>query len=107
MFNEHLCPVFRALADPTRLCYIEALVDGDLGFGELAEIAPLSQATVSHHLKVLEEGGLLRSRREGRTRLYTLQAEVLEAAYDWMDRIVGKAYPAPPTGLLVLRPPRS
>jgi DNA-binding transcriptional ArsR family regulator len=107
VFNEHLCPVFRALADPRRLWYVEALLDEDVRLGELAESFPLSQSTVIHHLKILEECGLLLSRKEGRARLYTLQPERLKEAYDWMGRIVWKAYGAPPSGLLhVLRPPR-
>ena len=90
MFNEHLCPVFRALADPRRLCYVELLVNGDVSFGELAGLAPLAQTSVIHHLKVLEECGLLLSRKEGRQRLYTLRPERLEAAYDWMEQISGQ-----------------
>ena len=108
MFNEHLCPVFRALADPRRLWYIEGLLDGDVRFGELAEAFPLSQPTVVHHLRVLEECGLLLSRKEGRLRLYTLRPEGLRQAYDWMERIVWRAYQATPGVLLsVSRPPRS
>ena len=108
MFNEHLCPVFRALADPRRLWYVEGLLDGDVRLGELAELFPLSQATVIHHLKVLEESGLLLSRKEGRLRLYTLRPEGLRQAYDWMARIVWRAYQAEPGSLLrAQKPPRS
>lgn len=108
MFNEHLCPVFRALADPRRLWYIEGLLDGDVTLGDLAESFPLSLSTVIHHLKVLEECGLLLSRKQGRLRLYTIQPEGLRQAYDWMERIVWRAYHAAPGSLLhVLKPPRS
>ena len=108
MFNEHLCPVFRALADSRRLWYVEGLLDGDLKLGDLAGIFPISQPTVIHHLEVLEECGLLLSRKEGRVRLYTLRPEGLKQAYDWMERIVWRAYRAPPGGLLrVLKSPRS
>ena len=100
VFNEHLCPVFRALADPRRLCYVEALADIDLRFGELVEISPLSQPTVIHHLKILEECGLLLSRKEGRLRVYTLRPEGLRQAYDWLERIVWRAYRAAPGSAL-------
>lgn len=92
--------MFRALADPRRLWYIEALLDGDVRFGELAEAFPISQATVIHHLRVLEECGLLLSRKEGRLRLYTLRPEGLRQAHNWMERIVWKAYQAEPGSLL-------
>jgi DNA-binding transcriptional ArsR family regulator len=108
VFNEHLCPVFRALADPRRLGYVEGLLDGDVRLAELAELFPLSQATVLHHLKVLEECGLLLGRKEGRMRLYALRPEGLRNAYDWMERIVWKAYRATPgSPLHVPRPQRS
>ena len=100
--------MFRALADSRRLWYVESLLDGDVSFRELAESFPLSKATVIHHLRVLEECGLLLGRKEGRLRLYSLQPEGLRQAYDWLDRMVRKAYRAPPDGLLhVLKPPRS
>ena len=105
MFNEHLCPVFHALADPRRLRYIERLLDGEASFGEFAEIDPLSRPTVTHHLKILEECGLLLSRKEGRLRLYTLQPEGLGRAYDWMQRIVWSAHRAEPGSRLRVQPP--
>jgi len=108
VFNEHLCPVFRALADPRRLSYIEGLLDGDVGLRDFAEIYPLSHSTVIHHLKVLEECGLLLGRKEGRLRLYTLQPDGLRQAYDWMARIVWRVYGIPPGSLLhALKPARS
>lgn len=108
VFNEHLCPVFRALSDSRRIWFVEGLTDGDRPFGDLAECFPLSQPGVIHHLRVLEECGLLLSRKEGRERLYTLRPEGLKNAYDWMAGIVWKAYRAPPGGILrVPRPPRS
>jgi len=57
VFNEHLCPVFRALADPRRLWYVEALLDDDVRWGELSESFPPSQSTVIRHLKALEARG--------------------------------------------------
>jgi DNA-binding transcriptional ArsR family regulator len=108
VFNEHLCPVFRALADPRRLWYIEGLCDGEAALRELAEIFPLSQPTVIHHLKVLEECGLLLSRKEGRQRLYSLQPSGLRPAHDWMERIVYRGDMAPAGSLVdLLKPPRS
>lgn len=105
MFNEHLCPVFRALADPRRLWYIEGLLDGDARLGELAELFPISLPTVIHHLKVLEACGLVLNRKEGRLRLYALRPEGLRQAYNWMERIVWRAYQAEPGSLLhVLKP---
>ena len=98
--------MFRGLADPRRLWYIECLLDRDVGLRDLAELFPLSQPTVIHHLKVLEECGLLLSRRDGRARLYSLRPDGLKEAHDWMARIVEKAYQVPPGSLLHVRKPR-
>lgn len=100
--------MFRALADPRRLWYVEGLLDVDVQLRDFAEIFPLSQPTVIHHLKVLEECGLLVSRKEGRMRLYALRPEGLTRAHEWMERIVWRAYRTPPDSLLhVLKPLRS
>jgi ArsR family transcriptional regulator len=110
VFNEHLCPVFRALADPRRIWYVEGLADGDVRLCDFAEIFALTQPTVIHHLKVLADCGLLESRKDGRMRLYTLRPEGLRQAYNWMHRIVWQADPAPSgAGSLrhLLKPARS
>ena len=90
MLRDTLGPTFRALADPTRRWYLECLLDGDVRLREFAEIFPLSQPTVIHHLRVLEECGLLHSRKEGPKRLYSLRPEKLEEAERWMRRFVGR-----------------
>ena len=91
--NRHLCPVFRALANPTRMRFIEALVHGDMRQEELRELSPLRQPTVIHHLKVLETCGLLRSRREGQLRRYSLRLEALRQAEDCLRRLAAPRSP--------------
>ena len=61
-----LSKISKALADPTRLKIYEKIVaDPDTICGALVEDFGLSPATVSHHLRVLSEAGLIESRREG------------------------------------------
>jgi len=84
--KDTLSPKFRALADPTRRNFLECLRDGDVRLLEFYEIFPLSAPTVIHHLRVLEEGGLLRSRKEGPMRLYGLLPEGLREAETWLRR---------------------
>lgn len=78
---------FRALSDPRRRWYLECLLDGDVRLCEFAELFPLSQPTVIHHLRVLEECRLLSSRKQGPERLYSLRPERLEEAEDWLRRL--------------------
>ena len=70
--------LFDALADDTRRALLRALRDGSKTAGELAEPFDLTKPTLSHHLKVLREAGLVRSEKRGTTVVYTLAANVLE-----------------------------
>ena len=60
-----LLPVFKALADATRLRILRTLQVSHFNVGELCTILQLGQSRVSRHLKILSDAGLLRSRREG------------------------------------------
>lgn len=63
----------RALADETRLTLACALRDGgELCGCDLAWVSERSQALVSHHLKVLRNAGVVRSRRDGKMVMYAL-----------------------------------
>lgn len=79
-----LDPVFQALADPTRRELLALLAEGERTTGGLAERFPLSRPAISKHLKVLGEAGLVERRREGRHQVYTLEADGLAAAAQWL-----------------------
>src|SRR5689334_17195316 len=66
----------RALADPTRLAAALALRDGgELCVCDLAWVLGRAENLVSHHLRALRQGGLARSRRDGKMVLYALTDE--------------------------------
>jgi DNA-binding transcriptional ArsR family regulator len=69
---------FAALADDTRRAILARLAKGSLPAGEIAAAFDLSKPTISHHLKVLEGAGLVRSERRGTSIVYTLQSNALE-----------------------------
>ncbi len=69
---------FQALADPTRRAILALLRSGSRNAGEIAEEFHLSKPTLSHHFKVLEAAGLVRSERRGTFVVYTLQSSVIE-----------------------------
>jgi len=64
--------IFKALGHPSRLTLVEALASGERCVCELVELVPASQATVSRHLNVLVEAGVLRRRPEGVKMIYSL-----------------------------------
>ena len=62
----------KALADPTRLSVMEALMDRPRHVSELVELLGVEQSLLSHHLKVLRDIGLLEASRDGKAVLYSL-----------------------------------
>lgn len=69
-----LVPVFKALADPTRLRLLAVLAQAELTVQELTEILVLGQSRISRHLKILIDAGLLAVQRQGTWRYYRCPA---------------------------------
>jgi DNA-binding transcriptional ArsR family regulator len=72
--------VFAALADPTRRQILQDLKEGELPAGEIASRFTLSAPAISRHLSILENAGLLSSRREANRIYYRVEAEPLANA---------------------------
>lgn len=69
---------FQALSDPTRREILSVLRSGDLAAGDIAARFPMTAASVSHHLSVLREAGLVSSVRKGRSIVYSLDSTVFQ-----------------------------
>jgi DNA-binding transcriptional ArsR family regulator len=76
---------FSALADPTRRAILKQLALGESRVTELAKPFKISLAAVSKHLRVLEEAGLLRRKKEGRIQLCRLVNDPMKDAADWIN----------------------
>lgn len=72
---SRLADLFGALADPTRVRLVAALVAGEMCVCDLAATLGLSQSAVSHQLRLLRHLGLVRARRAGRIVYYALDDE--------------------------------
>jgi len=70
--------IFKALSDPTRLRIVFLLLDRELCVCELMAILGLEQSRISHQLRILRDGGLLRDDREGRWIIYRMPEAVKE-----------------------------
>jgi ArsR family transcriptional regulator, arsenate/arsenite/antimonite-responsive transcriptional repressor len=78
--RDQLASQFKALADPTRVAIVNQLSGADeVCVCNLVEAFDLSQPTVSHHLRILREAGLVESTRRGTWAYYRLVPEALEA----------------------------
>lgn len=75
---------FGALANPVRRQILTALRDTPLPAGELAALFELSRPAVSEHLQVLRDARLVSERRDGRRRIYRLEAEPLAEIDEWL-----------------------
>ena len=72
---EALRQVFKTLADPTRLRLLALLEREELAVQELTQVLDMAQSTVSRHLAILRDAGLLRDRRDGTFVYYRLAAQ--------------------------------
>ncbi len=71
--QNELAAIFKALGHPARVAIIEYLIRQDRCIcGDLVEALPLSQATVSQHLRALREAGLIRGEIEGTSVCYCI-----------------------------------
>ncbi len=77
--KQKLADFYKALADPTRIDMVRIIGTKTLAVCEITAILGISQPTVTHHLKILERAGIIRSRRKGRLTYYELmKRELLE-----------------------------
>ncbi|HVA64600.1 MAG TPA: metalloregulator ArsR/SmtB family transcription factor [Terriglobales bacterium] len=74
---------FNAVAEPRRRAILRFLADQERPVGEIVVALKLEQPSVSKHLKVLHEVGLVRMRRQGRCKLYRTEAAALRPLHEW------------------------
>lgn len=80
--------VFQALADQTRRGILARLAKGEASVNELAKLFGISQPSISRHLKVLEEAGLIElGTRTAQFRPRRLRTQALEEARVWMEQL--------------------
>jgi ArsR family transcriptional regulator len=76
MDADHLQRITKALADPQRLAILERIAaNKEVACAALCEQFPVSQATISHHIRELTNAGLVRMRRQAKFVFYQLESE--------------------------------
>jgi DNA-binding transcriptional ArsR family regulator len=94
-------PVFEALGDPVRRLLVQLAAVGEQPAGSLVDgvqrVHTISQPSVSQHLRVLRDAGVLTVRAEGTRRYYALDPDAVAAAQQWLtallDPLAGLANP--------------
>lgn len=74
---------FKALSDPTRQEILQMLTDGRMSAGDIGARFDMTGATISHHLNILKQAGLIEDFREGKYIYYELNLSVMEEVMGW------------------------
>ena len=82
--EDDLNSLFKALNDPTRREILELLKEKDLTAGEIADQFSISKPSISHHLDLLRQAGLVVSVKEGQFVYYSLNTTVMDEMLKWI-----------------------
>ncbi len=74
---------FKALSDPTRRRILEMLSKKDMNAGDIADAFEMSKPSISHHLSILKNSGLISSEKEGQSIIYSLNTTVFQEVSKW------------------------
>jgi len=85
--------IFRALDDPTRRRILELLRVRDLTAGEIAVEFAMTKPSISHHLDILKQAGVVVAIRQGQYQLYSLNMSVMQDAIQWLLGLDRKGKP--------------
>ena len=85
--HEEFVPIFKALADETRLKIVEMLSCGEMCACDILGSFHITQPTLSYHMKILTECGLVNSRRDGAWIRYSISAEYVSTIREFWNCI--------------------
>lgn len=74
---------FKALSDPTRRKILELLQDKSLSAGEIADYFQITKPSISHHLSILKNSGLIIDERQGQNIIYSIDMSVFQDIMKW------------------------
>ncbi|HMG40437.1 MAG TPA: metalloregulator ArsR/SmtB family transcription factor [Acidimicrobiales bacterium] len=77
-------PAFEVLAEPNRRRILDLLREAERPVGDLVAALDVSQPTVSKHLRVLRDAGMVEARSDAQRRLYRIRPEPLREVDDWL-----------------------
>ncbi len=80
--------IVKAMAHPSRLLVLDALAERELCVCEITELIGADQSTVSKHLSILRQVGLIEDRREGSKIYYRLKCKCLKGFWDCIERVL-------------------
>jgi DNA-binding transcriptional ArsR family regulator len=88
-----LTRTFKALADPSRREILRLLARGDMNAGEIAARFTMTKPSISHHLGMLKQAGLVQDERQGQNIIYSLNTTVFQEVLGWCLDVAGLEQP--------------
>lgn len=89
LYAEYI-PVLKALSDETRLKIIDMLSCGEMCACDILEEFSISQSTLSYHMKILSESGLVNAVRDGSWMRYTLNKDKTSATLSFLTNVTNE-----------------
>lgn len=86
---RRMAAVFKAFGDENRIQILELLRDGEQSACKLLKCLLITQPTLSHHMKILCDAGLVLGRRDGRWTHYSLIEDGLDVAEEYINGLKG------------------
>ncbi len=74
---------FKALSDPTRRKILDLLKERDMTAGEIADHFQMTKPSISQHLKLLKNAGLIQDEKQGQYVIYSLHTTVFQELISW------------------------
>lgn len=79
--------LFKALNDPTRRQILELLGKDDMSAGDISDQFDMSKPSISHHLDILRQAGLVESVKKGQFIYYSINTTVFDELVKWMFKL--------------------
>lgn len=86
-YNE-MAKGFKVFSDPNRLMIVEMILDGEKCACTILEDLNISQSTLSHHMKILCDSGIVNCRKEGKWNYYSINKDGCKGIYDFLIKIM-------------------
>ena len=91
MDNKRIASMFKAFCDENRIQILELLRDGERCACSLLEEMQITQPTLSHHMKILCDSGVVVGRKEGKWMHYSISEDGLENVRNYVDELIANA----------------
>lgn len=88
--EKNTAVVFKAFCDENRIKILQLLADGEKCACRILDAMNITQPTLSHHMKILLESGIVNGRKEGKWMYYSISVQGLDKAHEYLDYLKNK-----------------